>query len=157
MIFRGPRAVIFALFALAACEAPDPPPDEPGIAGACVRSFRPTLEAWEVRYDRVPEDCAYLDRVYPVQVVSADEMPCEDEPGSIIVGCTVEDDAIYLLEGRLPVQLVDTSVHEWVHVLAACVDGDIDADHLRAGLWGVYGAETVEIQAQAAAEIGECL
>lgn len=157
------RRFLLALLVLAACE-PDPPPDEPGsITGACVRSFRPTLEAWETRFGRAPEGCAYLDTQVDVQLVAAEDMPCDDEPGSIVVGCTVLDaddgsnDAIYLLEGRLLSQLVDTSVHEWVHVLAACVDGDIDADHLRARLWATYGAETVELQAQASAEIGECL
>jgi hypothetical protein len=153
------RFMLLLVLALAACEAhaPDEPPDEPGIMGACERSFRPTLKAWEAELGRVPEGCAYLDAEYVVQLVSADEMPCEDEPGSIIVGCTVEGDAIYLLDGRLPAQLVDTSVHEWVHVLASCVDGDIDADHLRGELWGTYGYETVEFKAQLSAEIGECL
>ena len=53
--------------------------------------------------------------------------------------------------------LVDTSVHEWIHALAQCVDGAMDVDHLRGELWGDYGGESVEIQAQASAEIGECL
>lgn len=150
----GMRALL--VFALLTACAPDEPP-APGITGACSRAFRPTLDAWEAELGRVPSDCAYLDSVYPVQVVSADELPCEDEPGSIIVGCTVEGDAIYLLEGRLPAQLVDTSVHEWVHTLASCVDGDIDADHLRGELWGEYGPNTVEFTAQVAAEIGQCL
>ena len=143
---------------LFAC-VPDEPADEDehAVTGACERSFRPTLKAWEAALGRVPEGCAYLDSEYVVQLVSEDEMPCEDEPGSIVVGCTVEGDAIYLLEGRLPAQLVDTSVHEWVHTLASCVDGDIDADHLRGELWGEYGPNTVEFSAQVSAEIGECL
>lgn len=151
------RLLFLALLALTACAAePDPPPPC-STTGACVRSFRPTLQAWEAEHGRVPDDCAYLDAVYPVQLVSAEELPCEDEPGSIVVGCIVRDDAIYLLAGRLPAQLVDTSVHEWVHALAGCVDGDIDAEHLRAELWRTYGPETVEFAAQTAARTGECL
>lgn len=142
------------IVAWAAC-GPAPAPD-PGITRACVRSFRPALQAWEREHGRVPDDCAYLDAVYPVQLVSAEELPCEDEPGSIVVGCIVRDDAIYLLEDRLPAQLVDTSVHEWVHALAGCVDGDIDAEHLRGELWRTYGPNTVEFAAQTAAEIGAC-
>jgi hypothetical protein len=42
-------------------------------------------------------------------------------------------------------------------LLERCVYGAFDLDHLRAQLWAVYGADTVELQGQAAAEIGECL
>jgi hypothetical protein len=155
---RRPQTLWMLALALALVACGSPTPDEPGITDACVRSFRPTLKAWEAALGRVPEGCAYLDAEYVVQIVSADEMPCAPEASTeLVIGCTVPGDAIYLLEGRDVVQLVDTSVHEWVHVLAYCVDGDLDRYHLRAGLWALYGAETVELQAQASAEIGQCL
>lgn len=133
-------------------------PSVPVITGACTRSFRPTLEAWEAVRGRVPETCAYLDTVYAVQLVSEAEIPCEKETNGLIVGCTQpEERTIYLLKGRSASELVDTSVHEWVHALADCVDGDRDTNHLRGELWGDYGVDAIEVQAQAAAVIGGCL
>ncbi|HYC44486.1 MAG TPA: hypothetical protein VED01_03280 [Burkholderiales bacterium] len=149
------RVLLLALLAMACAPAPS---DEPAITAACVRSFRPTLAAWESVHGRVPEDCAYLDAELDVQLASEDEIPCAPEASTeLVVGCMVPGDAIYLLEGRDDVQLVDTSVHEWVHALAHCVDGDADRYHLRGELWAQYGPESVELQAQASAEIGECL
>lgn len=149
------RVLLLVLLALAACEAPAP--DDPGISGACVRSFRPTLEAWEAELGRVPEQCAYLDAKQDVQLASEDEIPCAPEASTeLVIGC-YQSGAIYLLEGRDDVQLVDTSVHEWVHALAECVDGDMDREHLRGELWADYGADTVELQAQAGAQLGSCL
>lgn len=141
---------------LSGCEPADPPA-EPGITGACVRSFRPTLEAWEAEFGRVPEECAYLDAELDVQLGSEAEIPCAPEASTeLVVGC-LHGDVIYLLEGRDDGLLVDTSVHEWTHALARCVDGDPDRYHLRGELWAQYGPETVELQAQASAEIGACL
>lgn len=132
--------------------------EEPRITRACIRSFAPALDAWQAELGRVPEACAYLDAELDVQIVSEAEIPCAPESSSeLVVGCFVPGDAIYLLESRDLIQLVDTSVHEWVHALAHCVDGDSDRYHLRAGLWAQYGADTVELQAQASAEIGGCL
>ncbi len=133
-------------------------PHDPGITGACTRSFRPTLEAWEAQLGHVPDECAYLDTQYDVRLVDQQaQLPCPTPAANeTLVGCT-QGETIYLLRGRDDVELVDTSVHEWVHALAQCVYGDPDADHLRAQLWGVYGAESIETQAQAAAQIGRCL
>ena len=59
---------------------------------------------------------------------------------------------------RTNVELVNTSVHEWIHALAQCVDGDMDRDHLRVELWaGLSDADSVEVEGQAFSEIGECL
>jgi hypothetical protein len=149
--------LVILLVALAACA---PVADEmPGVSsGACVRSFRPTLEAWESSLGRVPSKCAYLDTEYSVQLVSASDIPCDMEPGGIVVGCTVQPgQEIYLLNGRTQSALVDTSVHEWTHALAQCVFGNMDREHLRAWLWAPYGAGSIEIQAQASAVVGPCL
>lgn len=154
--------MIFALLALllAACE-PDPPPTKPGITGACVRSFRPTLREWEARYGRVPEACESLDVDVDVMLASMQEIPCPAEsPLELVIGCyqpSNGDDVIYLIETADGGLLVDTSVHEWVHALADCVLGYPDILHLRGDLWAQYGTDTVELQAQASAEIGECL
>lgn len=149
--------VAIALLTCSSCGPPPPDePQQPAITGACARAFVPTLEAWEERYGRVPDDCAYLDREYPVHEVSAEDMPCEDEPGTIITGCSVLGDAIYILETRLPSQKTDTAAHEWTHLLEACVNGDIDAAHLNPELWTIYGNDTVEFDAQVKVEIGEC-
>ena len=148
------------LLTLAACAADDPPDDSQAITGACQRSFRPTLDAWEAALGRVPEECAYLDGEYSVQVLPASELPCDPPgPGELVTGCTVQPlQAIYLLGGRTNVELVDTSVHEWVHALADCVDGDMDRYHVRVELWEeLSGPDSVVIQAQASAEIGACL
>jgi hypothetical protein len=152
------RHTIYGIFALLFLSCVPDEPEESGITGACVRSFRPTLQEWEAVQGRVPEDCAYLDMVYTVQLASREEIPCEMEEGSQTIGCTQpEEQAIYLLEGRTASQLVDSSVHEWVHALADCVDGDRDRFHLRGELWNQYGTDTVEFQAQWMAEIGSCL
>lgn len=127
------------------------------ITSACVRSFVPTLEAWEARLGRVPQRCAYLDREY--DVIVSDAIPCGPAlpNGLLLVGCTrAQHRAIYVLAGRSPVQQLDTSVHEWVHALAACVTGNADDDHARTELWEGYGADAVEPQGIAAAQVGEC-
>lgn len=140
--------------------APDRTP-EPGITRACVRSFAPTLAEWEARHGRVPDECAYLDSEVDVVLASKDEIPCPVEaPLELVIGCyqgSDGEDVIYLLEMSDNGLLVDTSVHEWVHALADCVLAYPDIRHLRGDLWAQYGADTVELQAQAAAEIGECL
>lgn len=164
-------ALAFVLLA-AACAAPTPN-DPQEITGACQRSFRPTLEAWEAELGRVPAECAYLDAEYSVQVLPAAELPCDKPgPGERVNGCTVQPGMeIYILKSRTRpsimhyirksrtnVELVDTSVHEWIHAIAQCVDGHMDVDHVRYELWAdLSGADSVEIQAQAGAEIGECL
>lgn len=156
------RRLIAALAALAllACahvQASGPKSDT-RVADACVRSFRPTLHAWEASQGRVPEGCAYLDMHYAVQVVSAADMPCKATAhNELIVACLhPQSRVIYLLAGRDDVQLTDSSVHEWVHALVYCAAGGLDEMHLRAGLWALYGANSVEAQAQAAAVIGPC-
>jgi hypothetical protein len=151
------RRLFVALLVLVACDTPAPP-DDPGITRACIRSFAPTLKAWEAAFERVPDECRYLDGEVIVQLVSADEMPC-DEPIGVNETRTecFHGDVLYLNEDLDDVALVDASVHGWTHALADCVYGAPDVDHLRARLWAVYGAETVELQAQASAEIGECL
>lgn len=134
------------------------PPNGPVITGACKRAFAPTLEAWETALGRVPDTCSSLDTQIGVQLVAKQsDLPCPPPAvNETLIGCT-QGSTIYLLRERDNVDLVDTSVHEWVHALAQCVYGDPDADHLRAQLWGYYGADTIETQAQAAAQIGECL
>lgn len=153
------RHCLWLLLTLAAC-ASAAPDDPQTITGACQRSFRPTLEAWEAELGRVPAECAYLDTEYSVQVLPASELPCDPPgPGELVTGCTVQPlQAIYLLGGRTNVELVDTSVHEWIHALADCVDGDMDRDHLRVELWAdLSDADSVEVQGQAFSQIGECL
>lgn len=146
-----------ALFALlAACESSQPA-TETVITGTCIRSFRAVLEAWEAARGRVPEECAYLDADYDVELVGAGELPCEPAgPGGKLVGCT-QGQVIYLLRGRDELDLVDSSAHEWIHALSDCVDGTLDAEHLRSDLWIEYGADTIEAQALAGVEIGKCL
>lgn len=151
-------AFVLAL-SLPACESTEPSDREPQITRACYRSFAPTLDAWERALVRAPASCAALDKLYTVQLASTGEIPCTTEASNwTVAGCTTpEDQTIYLLAGGDNIQMTDTSVHEWVHALADCVDGNRDADHLRAELWADYGPNTVEAQAQASAEIGECL
>ena len=135
-------------------------PAEPVVTMACIRSFATTLAEWERNAgERVPKQCQFLDADYEVQLVSAADMPREcisGGEGTEVVGCTLGG-VIYLLDSRDAIERVDTSVHEWVHALSQCVYGDVDQYHLRAGLWASSGAESTEVQAQAAAVLGECL
>lgn len=126
---------------------------------ACYRSFYSTLRVWEARLGRVPEACQYLDSEYVVQIVPKSEIPCVSHKGFIVTGCTTvnPDKGIYLLEGRAQSQFVDTSVHEWIHALSDCVNGGQDETHMRAELWADYSTDSIEIQAQASAEVGSCL
>ena len=147
---------LLLLVLLVACES-SPPATETVITGGCVRSFRAVLEAWEAEFGRVPEECAYLDADYDLQLVGSDELPCPPAgPGGKLVGCT-QGKVIYLLRGRDDLDLIDTSAHEWIHALSDCVDGALDADHLRSQLWIDYGADSIEAQALASVEIGKCL
>ena len=131
------------------------------ITRSCVRSFATTLAEWERSFgERVPAECALLDLEYDVVVVGDHaRIPCdfEDVHGLLHVGCTLpEQRAIYILE-RDRLAMVDTSVHQWIHALSACVIGEPDSGHHRSGLWESSGEYSIEIQAAAAAELGECL
>ena len=143
---------------LAACAAEDPREHIP-IHGACVRSFATTLAEFErYRGERVPQQCAFLDEDYEVFLVPRDEFP-EDCQRANVVGCT-KGLQVYIDEDLDPIERVDTSVHEWIHVLSRCVDKDVqmDRDHAMPGLWTRNdGQKSVEAQAQAAAVLGECL
>lgn len=150
------RLLLACALLLAAC-ADDSPDTQTVITGACNRAFRAVLEAWETEFGRVPDPCAYLDADYPVQLVGPGELPCEAAPsGAELVGC-LHEGVIYLLRGRTDLELIDSSVHEWIHALAECVDGTPDHYHLRGQLWIDYGADTIEAQALASVEIGKCL
>lgn len=136
-------------------------PDEPtGITRACVRSFAPTLDAWEVALGEVPAECRALDTKYEVVLAAAEDMPCDEPVGvnQVRTEC-VHDNAIYINEALDELQQLDASVHGWIHTLALCVDGDVDRDHLRHLLWAVYKNETaVEFQAHFyGVETGSCL
>jgi hypothetical protein len=121
------------------------------VTRACVRSFPTTLQAWEAVYGRVPRQCEFLDREYSVQLVEVADMPCPHVVG--LVGCTEPSTrAMYLLRGRDDLATLDTSIHEWIHALSDCVFGDVDREHARPRLW-----DSIEAQAQASAEVGECL
>lgn len=155
-------SALLAALLLTACDPPTTPVEPApsgGVTDACVRSFRPTLEAWEAANGRVPDVCAYLDTQYTVELVPASELPCVSEADNeLVVACTQpEEHAIYLLEGRDQLALLDSSVHEWLHAIEDCAHGDRDREHLRAGVWTQGGAGSVEVTAQAAALTGTCL
>lgn len=161
----GCLALALVMLALGcAAQPPVTRPNAPVLTSACVRSFLPTLRAWEARFGRAPDKCSRLDMEYRVHLVSASELAhagcdCVCSSSGQLVGCTTQPDrAIYLLDGRSQVETTDTSAHEWIHATEQCVRGDMDVDHARSGLWERNdGAESVEIQAQASAAIGDCL
>ena len=153
------RFVVITALLLAAC-AGSSVSVRPVISGACTRAFRATLDAWEAKFRRVPSECVYLDTIYTIQIVeSANEMPCPAESSSErVLACVIPtEQAIYLLDDDDAVQLTNSAVHEWTHVIVECVFKDVDRDHMRAGLWAPYGAGSVEIQAQSSAVPGECM
>jgi hypothetical protein len=135
-------------------------PDDPGITRACIRSFAPTLDAWEAELGRVHGECAYLDGVVDVQLVAEADMPCDERVGvnEVRAEC-VQGGVLYVNEALDDLQQIDASVHGWVHALAQCVYGDFDKDHLRSQLWAVYENENaVEFQAHFyGVETGSCL
>jgi hypothetical protein len=128
-------------------------------ARACYRSFSASLAAFEQRLGRVGYACQFLDSQYTVQLASLAEIPCMAASGAERVhGCTTPvDRTIYVLAGRDQIATRDTSVHEWLHTLLDCVYHDADREHVRAEIWEGYGANTAEVQAQAAAPAGACL
>lgn len=149
--------LVAALLSQGCAPAPDEPPV---ITMACVRSFATTLAEWErFAAERVPEQCRFLDADYDVQVV--DELPPQcgtAPPGMVVAECTLpRSKVIYILSALDDVARVDLSVHEWIHALSACVYGDPDQTHARSGLWGDSRPDPVELRAQAAAVLGECL
>lgn len=98
-----------------------------------------------------------LDKDNAVQVVTPAEFPTECQLGPAeLLGCAPPG-VVLLRAGLGTTTLIDTSVHEWFHKLLECVFNDPDREHMRANVWGYYGANTAEVQAQAAAQIGECL
>jgi hypothetical protein len=150
------------MFATACANVEQPRPSP--VTGACVRSFRAVLTAWEANSrERVPEECAFLDAEYELELLGPeDNVSCSGEPlarGLVQIGCTrPELRLISLLDrGDDQVAMVDASVHEWLHATLDCVLGDPDYEHLRAGVWAAYGPQSTEMQAFANAEIGECL
>jgi hypothetical protein len=152
---------LIALLLLYACDSTPKPDTEQHVFGACYRSYVATLNAWTDQVGRVPDGCDTLDREYTIQLSAEADIPCalDRGPDELTTGCTeVEERTIYLLDGRPDIQLVDSSVHEWIHAIANCADGDPDRDHLRGELWEGYGANTVEIRAQTDTSfvIGEC-
>lgn len=158
-------ALVFAAVTCAcAAQAPRPRPSGPPLTGACMRSFLTTLRAWEAQFGRAPTECTLLDARYRVNLVSARELAsagcdCACSASGELVGCTTQPDReIYLLESRTNIELVDTSAHEWIHAIEQCAHGDMDVGHARSKLWERNdGAASVEIQAQASSQIGECL
>lgn len=149
------------LFAALGCAA-EPDPDPP-ITRACYRSFAHVLDAWTYAgLPRVSDECADLDVKYTVGLYTRQQdVPCsaESTPNGLVVGCAMTElQMIYIADlGDDYAAMTDTSIHEWIHALAHCVDGDADPDHLDGDLWQVYGADTVEIEAAARATAGECL
>lgn len=157
---RFPHLLLSLLLATAcASERAAPTPNAP--TGACVRSFRAVLEAWEtLSRTRVPEECAFLDAEYNV-VLARDIPECEGEPIGVneqTAACTLPAQrTILILDALDDLQRLDMSVHEWIHALSDCVYGDPDTEHLRAGLWVRFGTQSTEAQAFAGTEPGECL
>lgn len=152
------KGFLWLLMMVSACAAADPP-DEPNITRACVRSFATTLDAWRSVVGEVPAGCAFLDAEYDVVLASSDDMPCDEPIGvnQVRTEC-IHGGVIYVNEAVDDVRRVEASVHGWVHALALCIDGDIDAHHLRLQLWEALSAEnSVEVNAATFAEWGECL
>lgn len=166
MLARMRRLLALLTFALTICACDNgstkPPPDtEQHVFGACYRNYVATLNAWTDQVGRVPPECAELDRDYTIQITQEENIPCALEQGpsdhELWIGCTQPDElTIYLLDERTNAEKLDTSVHEWVHALAECVDGDMDLLHARAELWEGYEGLPVETLALTDLVIGQC-
>jgi len=153
--------LLLVLFSMA-CTA-DPAPDGPVITRSCKRSFSTTLDAWRAKLGDVPEDCELLDQTVDLQVTDISHTPCTEPVGvnEVRRECT-QPGVIYLNQELDDFELVEAAIHGWVHEIADCADGALDTDHLRSELWEIYGvpgggAGSVEVDALARAEYGECL
>jgi len=158
------KLALWLLLAFAAC-APSAPtdPGEPPITRSCKRSFSTTLDAWRSKLGDVPAECALLDQTVDLQVIDFANTPCTEPVGvnEVRRECT-QPGVIYLNRELDDYELVEAAIHGWVHEVAYCANGDLDADHLRAELWEVYGVplggvDSVEVDALTRAEYGECL
>jgi hypothetical protein len=146
------------LLALASCAVSET--DRPRVeARACFEAGVEVVSAWTAVRGLMPARCVdLLDRA-SIHVV--DELPetcgANTPDGKRTVGCAfgMPRAEIYLLRMG-EAQTVDIAAHEWVHVIASCVDEDVDSDHSDARIWG-GDLESVLGLAQASAPIGPCL
>lgn len=161
-------AFVFALLSqgCAPDEPADPAPDAGEVSGVCWRAFSSVLGAWVDQYGaRVPAECEVLDRSWRVALgTEADMAACPPAgPHQVLRGCTSPTERTVYVLGTLDEALRrDVAIHEWVHVLSHCVDGDLDRSHSVYELWmgdaqGGAGFGSVEGKAQADAPYGDCL
>ena len=158
-------AFIFALLSQG-CAPDEPSEPVPAVSGVCWRAFSSVLGAWVDQYGaRVPAECEVLDRSWRVALgTEADMAACPPAgPHQVLRGCTSPTERTVYVLGTLDEDLRrDTAIHEWVHVLSHCVDGDFDRGHSIYELWmgdaqGGAGFGSVEGKAQADAPYGTCL
>ena len=122
---------------------------------------RATVAAWEEVVGPVSLECNQVAiNAIVTEVDTQDKFPesCklnELPPTKIRVGCNVhrivqsdsgkvEQDYIYILANRTTRSMLDSAVHEYIHLLSTCEYGDGDPDHIDAALWDRYGTNTVE-------------
>lgn len=109
--------------------------------------YRPAFvaaeDAWEARFGRLPEECRTLRERAVVAETTIAELtktcPPEDPITQSTVGCFTHDQAgvpfVLIASEGDQYERMDTAVHEWVHLLAECVDGSSDGRHVRPELW----------------------
>lgn len=148
----------FALLALvlAGCAVGDVETPRPRIeANACFSSFANAVEGWDYFVGPVPAKCQHLDESYRI-VVTNGPMPCKASDPGRVVGCQMPDErAIYIAADVSETKKVDISVHEWIHALSQCIDGDGDPNHLKLAAWGKHPHDhTVDISPDNARSYG---
>jgi hypothetical protein len=133
--------------------------------GACYAALEPTLAAWTTVLDEhVRPECMALLKTYRIELVAQADMPC-DLPGTNVSargnrnvnGCTKESrKTIYLLDGMNDADTVDVAVHEWVHAIAGCENGDPDKNHVDPELWDADWSGVLGL-GRASSPLGPCL
>lgn len=132
----APAEPVDAPSVVLANERPATTPEARAARGACYAAFDHVAAAWEQVAGPLSAECRSVADGFEVRLVEV--VPCKGPGGAPTDGCAVlEQNAVYVLEDQSPAGQVFTAAHEWVHVLAGCVDGDSDHDHVDQVLWSL--------------------
>ena len=107
-----------------------------------------TVEAWELVIGVVGTVCYQM--TMDTIITEVDVLEIKDK--SHVIGRTdiirvdgeIVQTQISILASRPESRKMDTAVHEYIHVLDACINGKDDVNHMKHKLWIDYGADTVE-------------
>lgn len=142
--------------AVLASERPSTTPEERAASGACWAAFDHVAEAWEEVVGPLPVECWAVPAGYTIELLTSEELGASPQ-GEVTYGRVFPDvGAIYVLESMSDGARTWVTAHEWVHALAACALGDMDAGHEDERLW-VDGPTVLGIAGADGLPDGHCL